>query len=343
MTLCAAWIREVNDSQELVFATDSTLTGGEKWNHGVKLFELPRKDCLLCFAGETYRAYPLILNLTAAIKHNERLRNPKLDLLEVLYSVAELFTDLVRSIFNKPTGDADYIGSEAKFLFGGWSWRENRFRIWRLSYTLDSEMFIYTEETLNARSRVCVFLGDPEDSTRNIAQIAVQRYKDELNRVDKFDGQLDMEPLRVLVDMCRDTSIYEVDGALQIGKVYRSGSSEFFGIMWPSVSGDAYFLGKKYAKYDRPRSRYYDPDTCDLIEDQLPKRLANIDEFSDSEDYEFLQDCYSQEGNFLKEILNEKERERLIVIFREHAYLVFSKAAEINTELNDSQALMADD
>lgn len=341
MTLCAAWIREVDDSKELIFATDSTLTGGEKWNHGVKLFELPRQDCMLCFAGETHRAYPLILNLTAAIKYNERLRNPKLDLVDVLYSVAELFTDLVQSIFNKPKFSTEYIGSEAKFLFGGWSWRENRFRIWRLSYSPDGEMFIYNEETV--RPRVCVFLGDPEAGERNIAQIAEKRYQAELMRLNKFDGQLDMEPLAVLIDMCRDTSIYEVDGALQIGKIYRSGSSEFFGVMWPSVKGDSYFLGKRYGKHDRPRFRYYDPDTCDLIEDQIPKRLVNINDFSDSEDYEFLQECYSQEDNFLKAIVSERERERLIVVFREYAYQTFREAAEVVTPLIGGQTLTDND
>jgi hypothetical protein len=30
MTLCVAWIRQANDTEELVFATDSTLTGGER-------------------------------------------------------------------------------------------------------------------------------------------------------------------------------------------------------------------------------------------------------------------------------------------------------------------------
>ena len=63
MTLCVAWIREVNNEKELIFATDSCLSGGERWHSGVKLFELPREDCLICFAGETKRTYPLILNL----------------------------------------------------------------------------------------------------------------------------------------------------------------------------------------------------------------------------------------------------------------------------------------
>ena len=343
MTLCAAWVRETEDSKELVFATDSTLTGGEKWNHGVKLFELPRQDCLLCFAGETYRAYPLILNLTAAIKHNERLSNPQLDIADVLYSVAELFTELVRSIFNKPKGDADYIGSEAKFLFGGWSWRENRFRIWRLQYSVDVEGFIYVEESQSSRSRVCAFLGDPEDATKNIAQIALQHYKDELTRLDKFDSQLDMEPLRVLIDVSLDPNIYEVDGALQIGKVYRSGNHEFFGIMWRSVKGEPYFLGKRYAKHNKPRVRYYDPDTCDLLEDQLPKSLVNMNDFSGSEDFDFLQESYSQEGNFLKTSISDLERDRLIGIFREHSYHIFRQIAEANTELDAPKPLAADD
>src|SRR5690349_21535580 len=103
MTLCIAWIREAAGSEELIFATDSALTGGEKWNHGVKLFELPRRDCLLCFAGETYRAYPLILNLISTIKHNDHLQNPTLDIQDVLYGIVELFTELVTSIFEKPS------------------------------------------------------------------------------------------------------------------------------------------------------------------------------------------------------------------------------------------------
>lgn len=334
MTLCVAWIRETDDDSELVFATDSTLTGGEKWNHGVKLFELPRKDCMLCFAGETQRAYPLLLNLTAIIKHDDRLQNPHVDIEQVLYGIVDTFSELVNSIFERPRGGAAAdIGTEAKFLFGGWSWRENRFRIWRLSYAADAEAFIPTEETHIGRSRVCVFLGDPNDESKNIAAIAAQRYKEELMRLDKFDSRLDMEPLAVLIDMSRDRTLYEVDGALQIGKVYRSGNSEFFGIMWPSVNGLPHFLGKNYDRYNKPRASYYDPDTCELVEDLLPRSLVNLDEFSGSDDYEFLQECYSREANFLKEVVTDREHVRLIAIFKEHSYQTFRQSAEVNLEL----------
>lgn len=96
MTLCTAYIRQVNDTEELVFATDSCLTGGEKWKHGIKLFELPRKDCLLCFAGSTIRACPLVLNLISSIHLDSYLQSPASKLDEVLLYLSDLFSGLVK-------------------------------------------------------------------------------------------------------------------------------------------------------------------------------------------------------------------------------------------------------
>lgn len=340
MTLCLAWIREVGDNEELVFATDSTLTGGEKWNHGVKLFELPRTDCLICFAGETQRAYPLILNLISTIKHNEDLRNPALDIQEVLYGIVELFNELVNSIFDYPAGVAEAIGSEAKFLFGGWSWKENRFKIWRLYYSSDSKGFIWDDETAVKKSKMRVAIGDPEEEGNNIAQVADKKYRDLIHQLNREDDPLDMEPLTVLVQMCRDAAIREVDGAVQIGKVYKSGTVEFFGVMWQSAFGNPTFLGKSYEKHNKPRVRYFDPDTCQIIENEIPKSLVNIEDFNKTDDYAFLLSCYTEEGYFLKQVITEKERIRLVSIFRDYSYGVFIKEAERNLQLETTD--MAD-
>ena len=344
MTLCIGWIRQKENTEELVFATDSTLTGGEKWNHGVKLFELPRKDCLICFAGETYRAYPLILNLITTIQHNPKLQDPNLDVQDVLYEIATIFSSLVNSIFNKPTGDTSQIGAEAKFLFGGWSWKESRFIIWKLFYSPDAKAFIYNEETTaeNNLGKIA-FLGDPEDDEKNIAQIAFERYKQELISANNFGGRLDMEPLKVLVAMSRDADIYEVDGAVQLGKVYKSGTSEFYGLMWPSVKGKPTFLGKQYAQHDKPDAKYFDPDSCELLLDGIPNKLQNIEAFAETEDYAFLKECYVQEDNFLKEVVSDKERDRLIAIFKQYSYDEFIKEAERNPAIEDQPKATIDE
>ncbi|MFN2455512.1 MAG: hypothetical protein ABR577_14970 [Pyrinomonadaceae bacterium] len=339
MTLCLAWIREAGDNEELVFATDSTLTGGEKWNHGVKLFELPRTDCLICFAGETQRAYPLILNLISTIKHNEDLKNPALDIQEVLYGIVELFNELVNSIFDYPASIAEGIGGEAKFLFGGWSWKENRFRIWHIYYSKEEKIFLYKEESDKEKSKICAFLGDPETPENSITKRAYDDYQLLLIDRDKIDKKLDLEPLNILINMCRDKSVREVDGALQIGKVYRSGTIEFFGVMWESVLGKPTFLGKDYDKHNKPRVRYFDPDTCQIIEDAIPKSLVNIEDFNGTADYDFLKSVYSQEDNFLKQDITDKERVRLISIFQEHSYTEFISKAEKNLNLETSATL----
>jgi len=320
MTLCAAWIRAKNSVEELIFATDSSLTGGEKWNQGIKLFELPRIDCLICFAGSTARAYPLILNLISSIKLNRRLQSPRTDLEEVLNYLSSLFTSLVHTIVNEISGlDIHALRAEAKFLFGGWSWLESRFRIWQLYYSKDAEGFLFKEYTdESSKTRIYAFLGNPEE----LADTASRIYKKGLYESDTQDDKMDMEPLQVLIEMSRDKDVREVDGAIQIAKVYKSGTSEFFGINWPSRDGKPHFQGRSFDFHSKPDVRYFDPDTLALIEDKLPDIIGELSQFSELEEFEFICSCY-KDGGSLKDDLSHTERERLIYIFREAAYQSF--------------------
>lgn len=329
MTLCIAWIREKTDTEELIFATDSTLTGGEKWNQGVKLFELPRSDCLLCFAGSTGRAYPLILNLISSIKLNKRLRNPHTDIAEVLDYIASIFTSLVDTIINEvPADDVHRLRAEAKFLFGGWSWLESRFRIWKLYYSKDAEGFVFQDFTDNPhKTRKYAFLGDPDEGDNNVERIAGSRLRDEFINDERFDDKLDLEPLRILIDICRDPKIRFVDGAIQVAKIYKSGSSEFFGVYWPSIEGTPYFQGREFSSHTKPEARYIDPDTLELIEELLPNHIADMSLFNDLDDFEFIRECYSEEG-YLSSNLPAASRERLISVLREIAYITFVKNFE---------------
>ena len=116
MTLCMAWIRKNGQEEELIMATDSRLTGGESWDSGVKLFELPRLDCLLCFSGATSRAYPLILNSISSIKFDNNLASPHTDIHDVLEYLIDLFSTLVGEI-KETAGNVDDFRGEAQFLF----------------------------------------------------------------------------------------------------------------------------------------------------------------------------------------------------------------------------------
>ena len=147
MTLCTAFIRQANETEELIFATDSELRGGgEKWDKGVKLFELPNKDGLLCFTGSTLRAYPLILNLISSITYENLFIGNIYTIKDLKDHILETFSTLIKSI-TEHVMDKHEVRGEARFLFGGWDWEKGQFRIWYILYNANSEKFEASELT----------------------------------------------------------------------------------------------------------------------------------------------------------------------------------------------------
>jgi len=325
MTLCTAWIRKEKNNEELVFATDSTLTGGEKWNSGVKLFELPRKDCLICFAGYTIRAYPMILNLISELKTRTEMQNQHLDIKYLAGFIAELFTNLIKNLKPETGRDSvESLASEASFLFGGWSWQENRFCIWKIMFNADAKGFLAKEETTEKDNyRVVVFLGNPNE----LGIKAEKLYQQKMIESNKFDKYLNMEPAIILAGLALDDEVREIDGAPQIGKIFRSGTTQFYGIRWKSSKGNPTFLGREFNEYNKPKVRYYNPDTFELIEEDLPIKIADITEFSAFEEFEFINKCYSQEEGdsiyYLNQEITDIDRQQLIKIFSDKTYTAF--------------------
>lgn len=325
MTMCTAWVRQANDTEELVFATDSCLTGGEKWKHGIKLFELPRKDCLLCFAGDTMRAYPLVLNLVSSIHLDKYLQSPSATLEEVLEFLSELFTKLVKTITEVEKDRVHIERGSAQFLFGGWDWQKGpngAYRVWKLYYSESVEGFIFDELTNTGNQTIFyTFMGNAS-SFGDIEKEAKDRFKKLLSDEDKIGSKLNMEPLRILCGISLDKSIREVDGSLQIAKVYKSSRTEFFGIYWESSKGKPCFQGREYNEINKPMVRYFNPDTFEIIESDLPTKLTNITEEVYQDNFEFVQDCFDVDG-YLKEGLPEKAKHELRLIFKDVAYRQF--------------------
>lgn len=329
MTLCVAWIRQANNTEELIFATDSCLSGGEIWKHGIKLFELPRKDCLLCFTGNTIRAYPLLLNMVSSISLDDYLQSPSASLEEVLEFLSELFTTLVKTIHDLPNpADIHTERGAAKFLFGGWDWQKDgsgAFRLWKLYYKQDAEGFVFDELT-NDRSKAtfCFFLGEAQST--NIEEEAKKRFNKILLDEDRIGAKLDMEPLRVLREISLDRTIREVDGSLQIAKVYKSNRTEFFGIYWESSRGKPCFQGREYNEINKPLVRYFDPDTFEVLESDVPNKLTGITEDMYGANFDLVNDCYPD--GYLRADISEKKKHTLRRVFKDVAYKQFVKNAE---------------
>jgi hypothetical protein len=333
MTLCTAWIRKANDTEELVFATDSELSGGgEKWDKGVKLFELPNKDSLLCFTGTTARAYPLILNLISSITYEDLFFKKTYTLTDLKDHLLELFSTLIKTISDL-VEDKHKVRGEARFLFGGWDWQRGRFRIWMILYNPQKEKFTASELTEdNERINFYVFIGEAHGI--NAEEWANEEFTKLLIKESKLHMKLDMEPLKILRTAALDPDIRGIGGSLQIAKVYKSNKTEFLGIYWHSIKGKPYFQGREYNEITKPLVRYYDPDTFTIIESDLPNKLINISEEDYKNHFEFVKSCYDENG-FIRDDISEKSKHQLSLIFKDVAFRQFITNQETEQEQLD--------
>ncbi|WP_026367575.1 hypothetical protein [Bacteroides sp. 14(A)] len=313
MTLCVSWIRKVNETEELIFATDSCLSGGERWHSGVKLFELPRRDCLICFAGETTRTYPLILNLISSIKFDEHLSNTHTDIVEVLDYLTNLFTELCNSIMDYGTQDFQDVLGEFEFLFGGWSWKQGSFKVWKLKYAFDTNAFIHN--AVDENEMFYEFIGDEIDKAEELLEEEIKNNGKVLSR------HFDMEPFKVLLKMIRNTEYNYIDGAIQIAKIHPPGTTEFFGVYWPSIGGKKTFLGKDVTFDNNPAVKFIDPDTACIIGEELPETLSAIEESVYGINTDFIKKCYP--GGKLRGRLSKWEIHLVRSIFNDIAYAQF--------------------
>ncbi|HTG17396.1 MAG TPA: hypothetical protein VK747_19250 [Blastocatellia bacterium] len=94
MTLLAAWIRKEKSTEELVIATDSRLRFGAAWDCCPKILMLPRSDAVLCFAGDTMYAYPIMLQIRNAIEMYGKARSRAMDITDLRGHVLRIIEDM---------------------------------------------------------------------------------------------------------------------------------------------------------------------------------------------------------------------------------------------------------
>src|SRR5271165_5327003 len=132
MTIVVAWERRLRAYSEIVFCSDSRLTGGGNIDVCQKIFSLPREDAAIGFCGSTLIAYPLIHQFSSYIKYYKKNIDRALDGSELPARFLSLTNNFVNSYI-----DAIDLSNELKetsFLIGYFSWRLKRPFIYRIAY-----------------------------------------------------------------------------------------------------------------------------------------------------------------------------------------------------------------
>jgi hypothetical protein len=279
MTIAIAWVRTIRDCEELVFVTDSRLSGdGRNFDACPKILTLPRADCVIAFAGYTGHAYSMMHQLALAIDSHAPIRRGSLDLSALKSHTLKIFDGLADQITSSPLlSMAMSTDPEANFLFGGYSWVKKCFEIWSISYRASEKRFVAAPARWISYSEYtggCVFRSKTDlPCIRAIGRIAfagdqaptaIKKLSEILSyNSSNIPTKLDMEPFQVVRDMLRNQNHPEtIGGAPQLTKVYQYMKSAPLGIYWPTKQrGVVHLQGRPILGYERTERWALDPDT----------------------------------------------------------------------------------
>ncbi|MBB3009487.1 hypothetical protein [Cupriavidus alkaliphilus] len=286
MTIAVAWVRKIRDCEELVFVSDSRLSGdGATFDGCPKILTLPRSDCAISFAGYTGHAFPMMLQLSLAIDSHAPSKRGSLDLAALRSHALKIFDSMGEQLkTSKLLSLQEDVLPGATFLFGGYSWIKKKFELWSFSYRAKEGCFVADPAQWlmfhKEADRVILRNKKIENGETSLGKIAFagdqaplakELLLKKLNSFGAMDHEsLDMEPFEVVRDMLRDRNHSEtIGGAPQIVKVYQYMRTASLGVYWPNrTAGKVHLQGRACLGYERVDRWVLDPD--ELISETQP-------------------------------------------------------------------------
>ena len=263
MTLAVAWERSTRTGSELLFASDSRLRSAGAWDAGPKIFRLPRTDALMAFAGETLWAYPIVFQTIATMDANNASRNRYYEL-SAARGLAIRSMNAMMSSGEAVT--AHWHDIELEVLFGGWSWRDQEFLLWRMHWSRGEKRMRH-EPVKASRLGKIRFIGtrdrtkvDPSLEVVGEARGLLSKVLRKKHGVLRRGARLDMEPWEVLLSVLRSGRYPTVGGPPQLAKVYRYMDTRTFAVRWPDASGQLTLTGRHLLDEERTDAPVIDPD-----------------------------------------------------------------------------------
>lgn len=231
MTITLAWVRENNDTKELVVASDSRLRSHGAMNETQKIFRLERGDCCLGFCGDTQVAYPVFIQVGSALNNYGGTRDRARDVTDVVDNIKGVLNNLIDSWDLPATNKAEEL-STTKILFAGWSWRFSRFHIGAFRH--ENNVFDFHRERSSLShpwrqiNKSFLFLGDyRQEYLMTLAALLERRHGRQPIEAKK-DIKFDYEPIEALAIMLRAKSgnreFSAIGGAPQVLKIYAHGN-----------------------------------------------------------------------------------------------------------------------
>lgn len=269
MTITIAWERRLPGYSELLFCSDSRLTGGGNIDVCQKVFPLPREDGAIAFCGSTLIAYPIVNQFMSYVRHHKQNLDRALDGSELPKRFASLVNQFLLSYIDAADLRSELL--ETSFVIGCFSVKLRRPVVRHIRYDGGPKQYVVSNpsfprsksQKLN-RSGGFVMIGDLR-----------HHYYDELSKVIDYrsESRFDMEPFTALSKMLGNPAYTNrhsdlrgpIGGAPQLLKVYPFFRAVEFGVHWPSrTDGNLYLNGRQLFDYEKITIPQIDCSSLDI-------------------------------------------------------------------------------
>jgi len=283
MTISIAWVRKRENFEEMFFASDSRLSGGQNFDACPKMLGLPRQDCAIAFAGVSGDGFSMMLQLSLAIEAFTPAKTRGVELPALRTHALKIFNAMSKRITTDIRGaEANFTDPGAAFLFGGYNWRSKSFELWSLQFDSTTHEYVaHTGSILcwDVQERKLVFQVDPRKEHLPIAMLAFagdqsgaarrmlfSRLTKRIKSGESVD-RLGMEPFEVIRDLLRNpnerrpANSQTIGGAPQLLRVSQSCQTSSFAVYW-TVDGERrlHLQGRPVLPYETLNTFSIDPD-----------------------------------------------------------------------------------
>jgi len=279
MTISIAWIKRTKKAEQLLFVSDSRISGGETFDCCPKILCLSNRHAI-AFAGNSDRAFPLMLQLSLALESHRPSALGQLSVAQVKQHALVMFDEMAAQISGSNLHPPQEVLPGVSFLFGGYSWDTKRFQLWSIEYNAGKKAFaaiparwlsfkgnrLYASSSkspINSNVGSLIMFGGDQalDAQEQLFRIIAAKYPEP----QKFTS-LSMEPLIVVRDMLRQAAPgASIGGALQLVNIRQNLQAECFGVYWPNKEAQTIHLqGRRLTKYERIDNPVIDPDSLEI-------------------------------------------------------------------------------
>lgn len=270
MTITIAWERRLATYSEIIFCSDSRLTGGGNIDVCQKVFPLPREDAAIGFCGSTLIAYPIINQFTSYIRNYKKSMDRALDGSELPRRLAALSNKFLQSYMDSVDLERELL--DTTFLIGCFSWRLKRIIINKVLFDNGLKQYVAANSSFPRPKSAALHKNCGQFGM--IGDIPHQYYEKLGRHIDYSTAErFDMEPFCALASMLSDPTFIDrradlkgvIGGAPQLLKVYPFFRTVEFGVQWPdSTSGKLFLNGREVFDFEKIQLPQIDARTLEV-------------------------------------------------------------------------------